>query len=348
MKNHWFHLLLVCVSAVLAGCGGGEPVEYRGLPPVSENVADRSDALAQVWRSDPMRGVMLREADLDYYRNVRPALLVRLRLLRVNYVCIAVESAELFSGNLRRTLLDTITDLGGAGIRCGLVISPYRFQRSRPMPILLRLNGLDDPFEDVFTAALRVNRDLPENCRLTGVMVRVDVHRFNEANPNLPPGQLYRWRENDYGIGSDNDVMMRECFRKLAEWRERAKAHQLKFSVAIPAFYHERALAKDLSKGTVSDFLSVADAVVVLGYGNKPSSYQQSLRRAVDGTSGRRVCCGVVLSGHVSEASGALRRRDWDDFMRIFSAMHQTLSSMPGYCGMLLIPWQGIELLQER
>ena len=345
MKNVWS---LLSVAALLTGCGGGKPVEYRGMPQVTQLVADRADALAQVWKADPVRSVLLRESDLEYYRNNRKGLLVRLRLMRVNFVCIAVETAGLFSGDSRRMLLETVTDLGGAGIRCGLALSPYRFQPSRPMPILLRLNGLDKPFEEVFDSALRLNGDLPENCRLTGILIRADVHRFNEGNPDLPPGQLYRWRETDYGIGSDNDIMMQDFLRNLAEWRTRAAAQQMKLAVAIPALYHEKASAKELSKGTVKDFLAVADHVIVLGYGGKPSLYLGSLRRALTGTEGKKVCCGMVLSGHVSESSGAIRRRDWDDFLRIVTAVHESIAPMPGYGGMLLIPWQSIELLQER
>lgn len=348
MKNVWSLLSVAALLAALTGCGGGKSVEYRGMPQVTQLLADRADALAQLWRNDPVRSVLLRESDLEYYQNNRKGLLVRLRLMRVNHVCVAVETAGLFSGDLRRMLRETVGDLGVAGIRCSLALSPYRFQPSRPMPILLRLGGLDDPFEEVFSSVLRFNADLPENARLTGVMIRADVHRFNESNPNLPPGQLYRWRENDYGIGSDNDIMMRECFRKLAEWRARAAEKHLKFAVAIPALYHEKAAAKELSKGTVKDFLSVADDVIVLGYGSKPSLYLQSLRRALKGTSGRKVCCGIVLAGHVSASSGALRRRNWDDFLRIVTVLHQTLSPMPGYGGMMLMPWQSIELLQER
>ena len=351
MRTICFPFAAVAAAGILglgAGCRSDAEPEYRELPPVSEKIRERADALARIWSADPVRSVLLRESDLASYRTCGADLVERLRLLKVNCVEIAVESPDAFSGSRRKLLTGAITALGEGGIRCELVLAPHDFVEERPMPILLRLSGPDDPFEEVLAYAVRINRDLPEKHPVSGITIRADVHRFTDKDPRLAAGQLYRWRENDYGIGSDNDLMMRQFLTRLAGWRALAVKENLKFNVAIPALYHEKASAGQLSKGKVTDFLAVADRVIVLGYGTKPSEYLASIRTALAAGRDRRIRCGMVLSGHVSDSGGAIRRRNWEDFVRILSAMHEACAAMPGYGGMGLIPWQSVELLQEK
>ena len=334
---------------LIAGCRSDETPEYRTLPPVSDKIRGRAEALAQVWRADPVRSVLLNETDLASYRHCCPQLVERLRLLGVDHAGIAVESPDAFSGSRRKLLTGMIAALGEGGIRCDLVLAPHQFVEERPMPIFSRLSGGGDPFDDVLRDAVRLNRDLPEKHPLAGIAIRADVHRLTETNPHLPVGMLYRWRESDYGIGSDNDLMMKLFLQRCADWRKLAAGEGLKFHVAVPAFYHEKASAGQLSKGKVTDFLAVADTVTVIGYGTKPTEYLASLQHVLAaGGRDRRVRCGIALSGHVSDAGGAIRRRNWEDFLRILSAMHPVFAASPAYGGMVLAPWQSVELLQER
>lgn len=341
---------LLLLTVLAAGCINAPEPEFRQLPPESELVRKRAAEVAALWSRDAIRSVLLRKHDMTCYRNDLPRLTERFRALKVNHACLAVESLQsLKSGDERESLTAMISALTGAGIRCDIVIPQHLFPARRSATVFHRaFNDSIDPMDDVISRILQLKKYLPENVPAPGIMVWAGIHRFTRNNEQLPPGTMYRWDENNYGAGSDNDKMMHQLLQNLADWQKAAHAENLRFTAAIPVFYHEKARAGQLTKGLVKDFLAVADTVLVIGYGEKPSEYLRSLQGVLQENNSGRILCGMVLSGHMSESVGALRRRSWQDFFKILTVMHRSCGSKPGYGGMVLIPWQSVELLQER
>ena len=339
-------LLLTILSA---GCLSNDTPEFRQLPPESEMVRTRAAAVAALWGQDAVRSVLLREHDLTYYGNDLPRLTARLKALKVNHAYLAVETPEVLSGGSKRAALTAvITALAGAGISCDIAIHQHLFPARRPATVFHRAFSSANPMDEAVRDAIRLKKHLPKNVPAPGITVWAGIHRFTQNNEELPPGAVYRWSESDYGAGSDNDKMMKQLLQDLAGWRKAAHAGKVRFAAAIPVFYHNKAQSGELTKGLVKDFLSVADTVLVIGFGEKPSDYLRSLQNVLREDHTGRIRCGMVLSGHMSESVGALRRRSWQDFFKILTVMHRSCGSMPGYGGMVLIPWQSVELLQER
>lgn len=339
-------LLLTVLSA---GCLSNAEPEFRQLPPESETVRTRAAEVAALWGQDAVRSVLLREHDLTYYRNDLPRLTARLKALKVNHAYLSAETLDVLNSRSKRTdLTAVITALAGAGIACDLAIPQHLFPARRPATVFCRAFSGTNPMDKAVRDAIRLKKYLPDNVPAPGVTVWAGIHRFTKDNEQLPPGAVYRWSESDYGAGSDNNKMMKQLLQDLAGWRNAAHAGKVRFTAAIPVFYHDKAQSGELTKGLVKDFLSVADTVLVIGYGEKPSDYLRSLQNVLREDHSGRIRCGMVLSGHMSESVGALRRRSWQDFFKILTVMHRSCGAMPGYGGMVLIPWQSVELLQER
>ena len=341
---------VIGIALLFAGCVREAVPEFRELPPETEQVKKRAASLAALWGRDAVRSVLLQEQDLRYYRNDRDGLTARLKAMNVNHACLVVESPEILeSRSSREDLTGMITAMAGAGISSDVVLPQYAFLRTRPANSLIRwFSGDETPLDEAVSCVVRMRDCLPDNVPAPGLTVWAGLHRLTRNNEALPPGTIYRWSESDYGAGSDNDLLMKKFIADLAVWRERAHKQNVRFSVAIPAFYHARARAGELSRGLVSDFLTAADTVLVIGYGEKPSEYLRSLQDVLKSDSSGRIRCGMVLAGHMSDNTGALRRRSWQDFFQILSVMHQNCGSAAGYGGMVLVPWQSVELLQER
>lgn len=346
-----FFAAFVCGATVLfAGCVTVPEPDFRDLPPESAQIRGRAEALGAMWRKDAVRSVLLREQDLRYYRDDRQALMSRLRALSVNHAYLAAESMEILMDRSERAdLTAMIQSMSKAGIACDIVLPQHLFLSRRAGSFLLRVWAAgESPLAEAVAAASSLKTFLPEDVPAPGVTVWAALHRMTKDNENLPPGAIYRWNEADYGPGSDNDRIMALFLADLAAWQKLAASRGVRFSVAFPAFYHEKARQGGLTKGLVTDFLAVADTVLVIGYGAKPSEYLRSLDGVLKDDAAGRIRCGMVLSGHMSESVGALRRRSWQDFFQILTVMHQRCEMRPGYGGMVLIPWQSVELLQER
>ena len=334
----------------VAGCRSGAAPDFRALPPESEKVRARANEFAALWGQDASRSVLFRENDFAYYNENLAGLTARLRAMKVNHAYLAAESLDVLDSRSKRAaMLDMITAFSDAGITCDIVLPQHLFPGRRSGNFFGRVFGSGEtPFREALQYAVRMKRYLPDQVPAPGVTVWAALHRFTASNELLPAGSRYRWSENDYGTGSDNDIIMKQFMADLAVWREMAKVDNVPFSVAIPAFYHSKAAAGELSAGRVKDFLAVADTVLVMGYGERPSDYLRAIREVLRDDASGRIRCGMVLSGHMSESVGAIRRRSWQDFFKILSAMHQSCKKQPGYGGMVLIPWQSVELLQER
>ena len=351
-----FFRITGCFGAILcavSGCRSENPAEFIRPPSVTETQRMEAERLSKLWSADKECGMLLRERTRIAYAEAPDALSERLRNFGVKCVYLTLENRGALSGKGFSEILRTVTALGDAGLRCNLVLYPHEILPERAHAAPLRWFSKDDPFSDLLDLAVRINSRLPEKHPVCGITVWSGVHRLNLSHPRLPAGLLYRWDESDYGIGSDNDLLMQDFFRHLPDWKQKAAEHHLEFTVAVPSFYIERAGSGDLSVGNMSDFLKTADKVLVLGYGAKPSIYLQSLRKAFPGghETGRiqgRILCGMVLADHVSDNRESIRRRDWNDFVRILQAMHADLAQKPDFGGMVLMPFDGIELLLER
>ena len=189
--------------------------------------------------------------------------------------------------------------------------------------------------------------ELPENVKISGITVAVEPHQFNTSHTERSTGLLFSWKENAYGIGRDNDMLMRDTFEQLKKIR--ALPGMPHFTVAFPDFYHEKAAEKLLSAGTVSDFQQLADKVILVNSGNLPSQLATGVENELKAAApGSKVLISIPLAHHVSENSGGLRRRDWNDFMHALNYSADKFKKHRSFGGIIISPLALVEFLRQE
>lgn len=203
-----------------------------------------------------------------------------------------------------------------------------------------------DLFEAV-TEAVKFNAELPENIRISGITVILSPHLFNSSNVARIRGHLYHWGKERYGIGQDNDMLMRES---LEYAKKIAKIPGLpELTIAVPDFFHEAAEEKKLSVGRIGDFAAIAKRTAVISSANLPSKIPASVENELRSMPKKQQMLTVIrLAGHTSMDSGRLRRRNWRDFQNSVNYTIKKLSSQPGFGGIIISPLAVVEYLRQE
>ncbi len=345
MRKLQFVFAAVAAALLFTSCSSAP--RQLPAPPVSEMMKTRAAEFRTALAADPIRGTNLSETDLRFYAG-RPVLLTeRLELLGINRIYVMADSLAIFEGDMRSTLVELAYAAANSRIGVELVFPQSKFVQMRSGNVFQRKFGEERPLFAAVEAARKFSDSLDGDAKLVGVTVAAEMHTFTLASPELPSNALYLWGDKSYGIGHDNDVLMRQMLADFKHCRE-LLGPNLPLTLAIPAFYHERASAGELSCGKVSDFLAVADRVLVIGYGSRPTDFLESVTSELASAGAeKRLLIGVNVAGHASVNRADLRRRDWNDMEKIAAFLAGRARRYPSFGGLVLGPFKTLELLWE-
>lgn len=338
MKN----LLLLLAAALIAGCAATTPV--RRVTPVVKplrtadetTVEKRIAELRSLLEPLPVRGilcypraVMGSDIPLDLVFN-------RVRKLGFNHLRLHISSEVEFDDGLRAFL----EAAHGFGIPVELMLSQRDFfVRERGNRLLRKIRSGTPGLVEAVHLAARFNASLPAEHRFAGITVVIEPQYLVIGSPNLPPDALFAWNEKTYGPGLDNDLIMRRTFDVLRQLPE--AAGDLPVSVAIPDFLHEKALSGELTVGSIADFCAIDGIrrVIVINSGNRPSQLLAGISNELkEAPKGAKIVIAVPVAEHSSVGAGALRRRDWKDFVRSLGYLVRNAGCHPAFEGVVVGP----------
>ncbi len=336
----------LAVALALAGCAGRE----QPLPPVPEinqSMRAQGAAFAAALGEMPVRGTVLYPAVWEFYRTRPEKLVERVQALGLNRIYLVLSSTDELRSERGEQLAALAGRAAAADVDCELLLQQRDYVPRRSGNVFQRKFGVPRPLHE---AAVQIGRFLSgPGARFSGVTVAAEIHLFTLASPELPSNALYLWSEKAYGAGRDNDILMRQLLADLKDFRQTLGAVH-RFTVAVPDFYHDRAMRGDLGCGRIGDFLAFSDFVMVIGTGSRPTDYADSVQEELKAAGDRpgSVLMGVYLAAHSSENRVALRRRDWADFVRIVEYLRERAQVQPAFGGMAIAPWSSLELLWEK
>ena len=199
--------------------------------------------------------------------------------------------------------------------------------------------------DDAVEALARFDADSPSGSKIAGVTVVIEPHLFTATNPDTPPDSIYYWSDKTFGSYLDNAMLMKETLELLRKSKEKAGA--LPFTCATADFYHELAMEGKLPQGKITDFCAISPRVMLLDSGNKPSQAAKVVENELAAIpEGCSAMVGINLAGHTSVDSGALRRRDWNDFMRAMRYLVKGFGKHRAFEGFVIAPFVSLEFIR--
>lgn len=257
------------------------------------------------------------------------------------YCCITTEAA------LDENMTQLLRELGKQNIPAEIVVFQRDFYRKIHTNQLLRQLVIQYPdLKDAVKKIIKYNNDLPEDVtKLSGITVVAGAHDFTNANVERSHGQLYAWAENRYGIGKDNDMLMRQLFTLLNEISGLPGLPPL--TIGVPDFYHEKAAKGELSCGRISDFQKIGK-VMLISSGNVATQMVSRGENELKDAGNTPLLITVSLAGHTALKEGRLRRRNWNDFCRTLDYGLKKFHRYPSFSGMVFSPLAVIEFLRQE
>lgn len=199
--------------------------------------------------------------------------------------------------------------------------------------------------DDAVGVLARFDRSLSSKGKLAGVTVVIEPHLFTATNSDTPPDSLYYWSDKTFGSNLDNAMLMRESLELLRQSKQ--KAGQLPLTCAAADFYHELAVEGKLPVGKITDFCAISKRVLLIDSGNKPSEAAKVVENELAAIPrGCTALVGVNLAEHTSVEKGALRRRDWNDFLRATRHMLGRFEKHPAFEGFVIAPFAALEFVR--
>ena len=346
-KTNIFLFCAVTVVLSFAGCSTPERNVMPGaMPPVPAEAAvatGRTKQFCAITAAFKTRGVgIYPEAFAGRYTPVEIA--GRIQALGFNraYCCITTEKS------LNDQLIALLRELDKRNIAAEIVIYQRDYYRRVHTNQLLRsLVFYQYPtMKEVIQKVIEFNNELPEDVKkLAGITVVAGAHEFTNANVERSHGQLYAWDDKRYGIGKDNDMLMQQLFTLLQEIAALPGLPAL--TIAIPDFYHEKAISGELSRGTVNDFRKIGK-VMVINSGNVATKLVKQSVDELKYSNGKPLIIAITLAGHTAKKEGKLRRRDWNDFCRTLDYAGKNFRQYPAFDGVVVSPLAVIEFLRQE
>ena len=339
---------ILLLTLLLTGCGHTPSREVipAALPPHPAEDAvtqKRAEQLKLTLAPFAIRGTAVFPAAL--FPNAQfsdEAIFKAIRQCGFNRVYCHITSEQELNDRLRQFLAAA----ADAKFPVEIVISQIDYYRRYHANQLLRWLLIQYP--DLVKVAKLVtdfNESLPEDHRFAGITVHIAPHICDGKNAERMYGRIYRWQENRYGKGGDNDMLMLEAF---ADLRKIAAIEDLPpLTIAFPDFYHERARSGDLSVGAIKDFAAISKSLTIVDTANLPSKISKNIADELeDAPSDVRITVAIPLAHHISVDTERLRRRNWDDFIRAVAASTATSGKDDNFRGVVIGPFAVVEYMR--
>jgi len=343
LKIPVFAAILALFAAGCSSSGTGTGVVCAPPDVDSATMARRTAELAKTIAPCKVRGLELRPEDLrQNHLDTPEAFLGFVRKMGFNRIYLMLDSPEALE-------VDGLDDLFKAAAASGIPVVAVLPESA----YVLGHQGYW--FQRFFHSAGTTLEQMLKKLRnfetrefhFAGVVVLAQPHLFTALNRDRPKELIYAWSDKTFGPGLDNDMLMKLTLEKLANFRQELAPTPL--TVEIPDFYEELVMNGQLSHGSVADFKKNASQVIILDAGNKPSEVLEAVRNELKNAPPDSLLVAIPLAEHTSVTSGALRRRNWPDYIRSLGYAVTRWKDAPAFGGVVLGPLFQIEtLLQEK
>ncbi len=165
----------------------------------------------------------------------------------------------------------------------------------------------------------------------------------------VPDSYPWRWNgRSGYGIGKDNDMMVRQAIDILK--RVRSKIPKVIFSNAISHSLHHHAVNGDLSVGRINDFLEVCDYVLIMAYSDRSERIVRiCLDELKEGDRNSSIMICVKTSfNKVGGKSTSLYWKGWNNALRSLKYVIEKVRVYPSFRGIAFFEYDGLEKMWEQ
>ena len=187
---------------------------------------------------------------------------------------------------------------------------------------------------------------LDDEGKIAGFSIILEPHRFNQVEQRRGGvDSCFVWDEKSFGIGFDNDMLMKKTFADVAAVQ---KESDLPFVPVISDFYHEWRKENKISCGSIGEVAKLSSSkkdVLLLSTGNKPTAVVNGVKNEFADAGNCRITLLLLVADHLSVDSEAFRRRNFTDFLRGVKYSTDKIAGKKSYNGLVTGPLRAMEYM---
>ncbi len=329
----------VIILILLAGCSSDKPVRMPPLPENPQFIANTAEIKPQI-SSLPQAGVVVSAYTYDNYRYNPGELVNRLQEVGINQIYL--DTRDYDRGFFGKELEAFLATMKNAGIPVWLLFSDEvvyekrKFDKLFPRPSNLTY----DP------ELVKPLKKFIKSCGdFHGIAFALTPHLCNHQRTR----SLYRWSDNTYGIGGENDMLMKTSLKLAANLKK--SIGQIPLALILPHFFQARAEAGDLSVGRLSDFAPFVSQFVITAFAETPSQsmamVEPHLKEAA--ALNREIMVGLLADDHYSnQRPDSIANGSFAAFKDDLNKIVPELVKRHEFGGIMVINYRGLEILLEK
>ncbi len=331
---------MFAVAAVIFAGGCSHPPVPHPVP-LTENAHFREHAEILKKTLSPLRmaGAFVSPETYESYRYTPEELVRRLRMTGITQVYLQTEGYEV--EDFGKEFPGFLKTLRNAGIPVWIAISDHIIYE-KPQESFVYLSTLAHDYDKHLYQRIA---DFSAVDNVFGIALALTPH----INSSLRRRGLYSWSESTYGIGGDNDQLIRQSIKLAADIRRKFRSKPL--ALIIPEFYHGKAAAGELSAGRIADFLPLADQLVVTAFDDRLEGHTASLRPQLEEAAslGKQLVVCLPAGYHLqSRRFRSLGDATFGGFMNRLSLELRNIQNEFGLGGLAFMNFRGVEILLEK
>lgn len=345
---HWLYTGAVIMAA---GCSSPDFLSREQaetiLPAVTAELESRAAEFRSEMAKNAAAGAFVNGETLNFFAGMPDVLAERLAMLGINEVYVAYDGEFFADGSYQSVLGDLLMELKKHNIsaRLAFKMSDTVWKRSPNFIVRNLIDPKHDILEEIMDELNGFNRAYPD-APFTGVVFDMNVEAFSGHNLAVPGGQIYGWGENTFGIGRDNDMLMKDGFAILEKLKAGLPGIDIGclFSSELNTFAQEG----KLSVGKVSDFAAAADTLFIRVDASASAEIVRAAAALLPQSGDKQSSLYLELAVHAENNRPALRRRSFRQFMTGLNAVNSGCGAYPEFRGMAFDSFAGLEDIWEK
>jgi hypothetical protein len=184
--------------------------------------------------------------------------------------------------------------------------------------------------------------------RFDAVSGDLEPHILKKDGADTPAGLTSFWdSDNNYGIGRDNDILLKRTLDILQ--LARREIAPLTLSNEYTYLYQQKINEKQLQHGDAKDFLTYCDHIITMCYFNRTdvvwNRAQPVLSAALNHPESVYVAIKTSLNTYGDEgiAASSLQPQGWKYLLQTLDYLHENTRNMPSMRGICIFEYEGLE-----
>lgn len=217
-------------------------------------------------------------------------------------------------------------------------------------------NGLyryPERIEEELKTFLHYNKTVEPGQQFDGISADLEPNTLRKGGNNIPQGFTTFWNDKEYGIGSNNEKLLKQSIDILQQARD-SVGNDFPLSEAIGFQFQPRYDNGLLEYGSAKDFLGPCDHLIIMSYFNRKDAIWNRCMPLMESAKNKpkSIYAGIKTSLNTYGDAKAdyiisLQPKGWAYLLETMDYLYKVSREYPAMRGICIFEYEGLEKMWE-